>query len=63
MTPTESTPKMSAKQVAVMLGVSARHVLNLKRELGAFQMGRRVIFDLGKVQAFIDRGGTQRNGR
>jgi excisionase family DNA binding protein len=59
----EITPKMSAKQVAVMLGVSERHVLNHQRELGAFKMGRRVIFDLDKIKAFIDRGGTQRNGR
>jgi excisionase family DNA binding protein len=58
----ESTPKMNAREVAKLLGVSARHVLNLKRELGAFQVGRIVRFDLTKVQAFIDRGGT-RNGR
>lgn len=63
MTPTESTPKMSAKQVAVMLGVSERHVLNLKREMGAFQVGRIVRFDLEKVKAFIDKGGTRKNGR
>ncbi len=54
-------PKLNAKQVAKLLGVSERHVLNLKRELGAFRMGRRVIFDLEKIQAFIDKGGT--NGR